>query len=417
VIHRAAFAPVVFLAGTLGAVQAGEDLETAKAAFVQQVGPLDPAAYAPAPIPDERNAVVPIRAALALLAGAPKVAAGSSIHTCSKEGLPKDPAQLASLRTELAPFAAAFEKALEANGRPGSNWGLDYTNPDHDLSNRSFELLLAAACDAKLALADRQPRRAVDRTATVGTIARTLALERVPLHAVMGVSGETLHLRLLRLAVADPRLGDDELRMLAATIPDHDPFEALARVVAWDSASMLRVVERTGRAKEHEPERGLLGEVRAWFEWPWYGERWEVLMLRSSVTIHAAVRTPGEADDLPAVMEAFRWPAWAQRLGVPFPNYPEVAGRARANETLRRMARLAINARLLGTRGACTSGCDPYGEGALVWENATTLTAPSAAARAAKEELRIVHLDDWRWVVPRNANPGDKSSAPARPTE
>jgi hypothetical protein len=116
-------------------------------------------------------------------------------------------------------------------------------------------------------------------------------------------------------------------------------------------------------------------------------------------------------------MEAFRWPAWAQRLGVPFPNYPEVAGRARANETLRRMARLAINARLLGTRGACTSGCDPYGEGALVWENATTLTAPSAAARAAKEELRIVHLDDWRWVVPRNANPGDKSSAPARPTE
>lgn len=226
-------------AGVVWRVGAGE-----LAAMVQdtgrRLGPVDPAAYAPAPIAASDNVSRRLAQVETMIRPtgdqAERVRVLRASHRPAATWSAED---RAAVRRLLVANAGALARARGVSSLPGSDLGVDYDEPANPLPAVPMQGERLLRLHAALAAADGDPQVAVGSVAALGRIAEALYGEARDLPLMLGVHCEEDQLEaireLLHAGVADP----DLLTRLDAVRVSDDPFAALRRVLGYRAACRL----------------------------------------------------------------------------------------------------------------------------------------------------------------------------------
>lgn len=357
------------------ALLAATAVEPASARFEAELGPLDPAAYALPTVPDERNAALEIRRAVAESTFArgknPSSDERSKLMTCEGRDSHR-------FRATVAANAESLDRLARAADLPGSDWSIDYARGIYasppDLIG-VVDLSRLAACDARTALEEGDAPRVLERLRSLERVARSLAQEPMPMCVLIAASVERTALAVVRDVAATPDADASFLRKVRDLLPRHDLDAAWHRSVAFDSAAMAAVA------------RGIGGDTLA------------------------------EAH-LRAVLKGLRGedpPPSSELAGLAIQLGNEQNRRARrtaeAGRTLRVLAGAALDLRLRALEGEAAyrlrddaAQVEPFGGAPLRLETredgSATLDAPAAREMADHLELTGVKEDAFVWRLP-----------------
>lgn len=380
-------------------------LQWAKARFERDVGPLDPQRYAPPAVPDEQNAAIPIRAALDAIPrkenGQIDGKAFGEFGPCAREGIGKLTAdEEGRLRGRVEARAAVLALLEQAIERSASNWNLPYgrtvqysIRPASD----ARELVDLAACDARLALADSDPDRALLRLESVLRVAATQQHEAELVYHGLGAAWEgrawELFPELLRMPAID-------LDRLERAIPEGEPYAQWRRAFAAGSARSQSLMLQIGAEDERDSTR-----------------TWKALfsagrLQREVEFVLAADRSrTAAADTAPTPWYSLGWLRMIEDLG----SERRFLDRTLALKAQRAMAHRAIalvrEARRNGAyppslEPPSTAADDPLGERPLAYtvhdDGSATLSAPGAIETLRRPNKEPEGLE-WRLPAPEGS--------------
>ncbi|HEX6853271.1 MAG TPA: hypothetical protein VF139_17880 [Candidatus Polarisedimenticolaceae bacterium] len=403
--------------------------------FVADVGPIEPEAYAPGPVPDAENAASKIRGASEALSFRTAEGDGKGdlhwIRRCAEEGPGVVPAwNLDEVRSTLAGNAAAFEAFESAVPLARADWKIDYRLgleamlPDW---RRVLRGAHALACDGRLAIADGEFDRATRRIATLGRLARAVEEEPTPLFVSIGSALERIHLAVVQDAVRSPVAPAELLTGSAASLLDVDLRGRWRTAIAVDAACTHRSMERHGMLPDSMSgnlfQRGMSVAV-----WSVAGEGWLAYHLdRTTALAEAHDGTPliESRTRAPLAADPPWWSPWLRDFTA---FHRLTLERAAVTEAQRAIARRALALRLASMGGDAypsrldppsTPSDDPFSGEPFSWtvaaDGSAVLSAPVTGEFAAR--TLSAKRSWWSWSLPPPSRAGDKPPAPTRLTE
>lgn len=405
----AALVLVALAALTAFGVHGSMVLDDAVARFEEAVGSLDFEAYRPAPVPDGKNAALPILEAFDRLEARADegswreevVALKGQNRRAAGDWSPQD---VAWARELLASRPEALDLLHRAAGRSGSSFGLDYSaGPEMEipkllLALEAGDLLFA---EARLAWLDGRPDEAVRSIVALSTLSRALETEAPLIFQLVGHAVEVLQYRAIQDGLAVGGVGPEAFRRLRASAGARERSRLL-RLSLGAEGSMVYSVRRGGPYAESFAEtQGYYGRLE---------RRW---LADASVA--------SGLDYYSGVAEAFPSVAHAEMLDdpsllrPPSDRAPLVVDLRRSlatlqgTEALSRLARLALDMALAGAESGSLPGELPATPeaGAGPFAGIPPTYERSAGGTAT---LAIPGADDlWRGLKPRRARSEDEA--------
>lgn len=415
--------------------QRSRQLEHAAERFEESVGPLEFETYAPEPVPDADNAALPILDALERLEEPVEgIDWGEEIAWLRRRH--REPAgawsadEVRRARTLVDARPEALESLLAAAERSGSSFGLDYSEglwleyPNLLPVLEAGDLLFARA---RLARRDGRAGDGVRSVEALGALSRSLRSEPTIVFQLMGHAMEILQHRAIREGLAAGGYEPEHLRRLRAAVEAAPRAERFERVVALEAATVYTV--RPGGPVSPNLWGGgpwirsladaVVGTER-WLdrlEYRWLGHDAIAVALDYYRGVARAYPdlTYAEMLDRPDVMEPPRR-GFESRFTV---NLLRTAGVFKAGEGLARLARLSLDAALVGAGegslpavlpSSVDAGAGPFTGEPPVYrrteEGGAVLTIPGAAelwGRVGASFTRGVdgaELFEWRLPPP-----------------
>lgn len=386
--------------------------------FVAEVGPIEPEAYAPAPVADAENAASKLlRAGEALSFRTPEADGEGDldwIRRCAEEGPGVVPVgNLDEVRTRLAGNAAAFQSFESAVPLSRADWKIDYELgleamlPDWRGIVRGAHAL---ACDGRLAIADGDFDRATRRIATLGRLARAVQEEPAPLFVSIGSALERIQLAVIQDAVRSPAVPAGLLSASAASLLDVDLRGRWRTAIAADTACTHRSLERNGMPPDHMRgnvfQRGTSIAV-----WSVAGEGWLAYHLERTATLSEAHDATPLIESRTRAPLAADPPWWSPWLGDPTAFYRFTLERAAVTEAQRALARRSLALRLASMGGDAnplrldppsTPTDDPFSGEPFSWTVAADGSAVLAAPVTGEFAARTIGAPGswWTWSLP-----------------
>jgi len=351
-MRLAATALVVALAGLLGVRVYGKSrLAAAERVFAARVGPREASAYASAPVPDEENAAVLLRAGAEamILPGNDRPQVGEMTLTRPDRW---SESQRSDLRRILANNGPALELLHRAAGMTKSLFGaVTWDKRTHELMTPPLLKLITAQrlllLDAREALLEHKSARLMADAASMATMAAGLERESARVELLVGIACEKMLLAVVSDAVADSFTDRETLTKLQGMVGDTDLKAAWRRSNVAEQAEIGRHVA----AAISDPLLGRQEEVGLYGRFMEFavGNIFLAQMLELRADLIAAVDQPLGLD-----------PPWLGRgmyqprtmfgvfESVMFPEGAKAAGRVQSALSARSLANIALALRLLG---------------------------------------------------------------------
>ncbi len=400
--------PSASLAATLPDL--GPRFTEACAHFEKEVGPLDPAAYAPPAIPPEKNAAIPLADSLTLLnftdADSRLVA---RLIPPDSDWTEKERADLGAL---LARNERALAKARIAADKPHSRFELDYGHPIFALLpglHRVPHLADLIALGGRLDQANHDVKRATESVESLAGIARAFGTDPIMTHLMMAWAVEHRQFLLIRYIVGSDGGSATELQDLDGTIGRYDVRKSLENAVVLDALGM---VKQAAADMEAEKDADEVAEVVAILSAYLDQVRAAVIGIRHGISPSRSVQPPSPADlggvprrheDRDTLSQLLSW-----HLN------DEMWHRAVVLQDGRRLAHAALAVRIEGL----TAGRYPEFLDSLVkdhegltykvnFDGSVTISAPVAQELidSVAGSQHVLHNSGLRWVLPPVAPP------------
>jgi hypothetical protein len=398
---------------TVMRIQRALELDRAAEGFEAAVGSLDPEAYAAAPVADEANAALPVLEAFDRIGGREhppgwRGEVGRLRQRNRTAAAAWTAEERAWARGLVAGSGGALEALGRASGRPAAAFGLDYSEglemeiPALVQAIAAGDLLFAQARLGWLEGRASGTTEAVEAVAALFALSAALEAEAPLIFQLVGHHVEMLQYRAIQDALALGLRDPESLRRLRAATAERPRTELLERAVGFEAAALYlaRPGGRYGRAIVSE-ERW---PVRVHYRWLGHRSATRGLGYYQRIAQASSERPFAELVD----RQAFRAPRVgpASRLVT---NLRDSVGTLKATESLRRLARIALEAAVVAAEtGALPEappsvpepGPDPFAGTAPVYEprsdGGATLTLPGG------DEL-------WRGVRPGRARDADEA--------
>jgi hypothetical protein len=264
VLGAAALSLLVLVAAVSIRVYGTVRLRTAERRFVQDIGPLDPSAYAPPRVPAERNA------ASVLLGGAQAIVLTDREERLVRRAVYEAPPvgwleeDLAALRTALTRNAAALALLREARAYAESNLRINYRDGTDARLPNLLQALHAArllTADTAIALLDGDLHRALADAETLSVQARAYTQEPQLIVAIVGMSLERHQLEAATLLASSPLVDAAALGRVKASLQQGDLGAVYRRALVLDNLLQLRTLRDPTRLSlsQHIPPLSRIG--------------------------------------------------------------------------------------------------------------------------------------------------------------
>lgn len=334
-------------------VLGSRDLARSANRFEAIVGPLDFTAYAPEPVPDDRNAALPILQALDRLEAHedPTWRAGlASLRQADHRPISRWSEEDWRLAGEVLDGVQDVLGPLErAGGRSGSSFQLDYAAgaemeiPNLLLATEAADLLLARA---RLAWHEARPEDAATAVEALSTLGRALEGESPLIFQLVGNRTEILQFRAIQDGLATRRWGPEDravLRRLTATTRDRPRQRSLRSTLGAEGAFLYSL--RPGGRFAGSFAEELPARRRVAYRWRGYGS------VAGGLDYYARVMEAYPALTQEAMAQD-RGPTSPPRDGVLGPLIPNLRPSLRKLKAAESLARLARTALELAADGA-----------------------------------------------------------------
>ncbi len=376
--------------------------------FETEIGTLDPLAHAPAELPDDDNAAYWLKQgarALSALSGAERLALN---QLWEREG---DPGP--GVEALLERHQAALEHLRRAGELRASSWGIRYDVPDVPMPDLLPHLwskkVLAADARAGLAAGDRG--RVLKDARALAALRRALEREPLIVCQLIAMSVELAHHELIQQLLLSDLADAPTLDQLAGQLDGTGGAgRSLRATFAADTARMIDSVDAT-----------LIDEGRPWQRLRNAPERiWAPMEYASVIDLYyrLAMATEMPVPKIQRYLSSNVSPTPGVRIIAEFliPNLVDGVEKSRASASVRRLAGLAIAARLHAlVHGAYPDSLesfagadlpDPYSGGALAYESrsdgSVVISFPDGAALWQREQPSSPHYQPrfvWRLPV------------------
>ncbi|MGA9750744.1 MAG: hypothetical protein WBS54_03045 [Acidobacteriota bacterium] len=312
-------------------------LRDARREFTQKVGPLNPAAYRPKPMPEEENGAVWLLAGARAVVIFPSERQGlrSLAETSSSHWSPAQVQLAGRLLQRNAP-------ALTLLHRSSTRKACDLSDAVTGKTGYLLPLVAAArllAADSRDALRQGDMDRFFASAETLRRLASAQECQVELIDLLLGSYAERLLLPVIQEAASAPSLQASDMARLGALLPAVDLAAAMRRTVGYEAAGMMDRIAN-GTETEH-------------------------LGIQLGLTRRLALWVGGSADSARALRG---WAAWAESMGQPyarrlapppaqesasdnpyvFDRQGKTAGRVQATMALRQMTAFGLEVRKAG---------------------------------------------------------------------